>query len=132
MIKLKNNTLLIGLASLILVVIGLIFIAFGTPKKEVVIEEERFDSVITTTVDSKLDFRIEDRTEVCAQALEEIYRDDITTCYLPCIKSATIFLVYEDGSEITLRDALNKKKVTIEELRETGLKMYCEATSETN
>lgn len=70
------------------------------------------------------DYEIVDETEVCAEALEEIYRDDDNIYYLSCIKSSTLFLKYNNGDKITIKDALNNNKVTFEELLEKGLEVY--------
>jgi len=72
------------------------------------------------------DYVIVDETEICADALEEIYNDELYVYYLPCIKSGNIYLKYNSGDKIYLRDALEQKQVTIEELIEKGLKVYKE------
>lgn len=75
---------------------------------------------------SKKDFIISDETGVCAQKLEEIARDDMFIYYLSCVKSSTIFLEYGDGTKISVKDALAKKKVTIRQLIDKGLVVYQE------
>lgn len=72
------------------------------------------------------EFTIVDETITCAEALEEIYRDDEYIYYLPCIKSATIFLKYDNGEKITVKEALDDEKVTIDKLIKEGLKVYKE------
>lgn len=121
----KNSTILIGIGSLILIIIGLIFIGLGAPKKEndTSYSDDELMTKPLPTKNSNLNFTVDDRTEICAEALEEIYRDDIFIYYLPCIQSNTIYLVYDDGIEITLRDALDEKVVTIEELEQANLKI---------
>lgn len=66
-------------------------------------------------------FTISDETQMCAQALEEIARDNQYIYYLNCIKSQTMFLNYPDGTKISVRDALSQYKVTIYELIDNGL-----------
>ena len=72
------------------------------------------------------EFTIIDETEVCDQALEEIYRDDEYIYYLPCIKSSTIFLKYNNGEKTNIKKALDGEKVTIDKLIKEGLKVYKE------
>lgn len=61
---------------------------------------------------------------VCAEALEEIYRDDDYTYYLPCIKSEYIKVRFKNGDEIYLKDALKDKKVSISDLDTYGIQHY--------
>ncbi|HHX68582.1 MAG TPA: hypothetical protein GX708_11085 [Gallicola sp.] len=72
------------------------------------------------------EFTIIDETEVCDQALEEIYRDDEYIYYLPCIKSSTIFLKYNNGEKTNIKKALDGEKVTIDKLIKEGLNVYKE------
>ena len=71
-------------------------------------------------------FEIIDTTEVCAEALEEIYRDDKFIYYLPCIKSKNITIKMSNGTKYPLRVALDNNIVTINELKTVGLGMYIE------
>lgn len=116
----KSSTIILAIASLILVIISVVFIIVGAPKKDAK-ENEKEVSNTTTKVVGNLDFRIDDRTEMCAEVLEEIYHDSEYRYYLSCMKSSTIYLVYEDGTEITLKDAIDTKKVTIAELEAAGV-----------
>lgn len=70
------------------------------------------------------DFTIIDKTKNCDTALEEIARDWKYIYYLDCVKSKTIFLLYENGSKITVDDALKTNRVTIHQLIDKGLKVY--------
>ncbi len=74
----------------------------------------------------KSDFKIIDKTEICAQALEKFYEDEQYEYYFHCIKNATTLLnfgKYFDGSDVifTVKDALEKNMVTIKQLEEKGL-----------
>ncbi len=69
------------------------------------------------------DYKIVDETESCDTALEEIYRDNRYIYYLDCIKSESIFLEYENGVKITLKEALNRR-VSIYDLINRGLEVY--------
>ena len=71
-------------------------------------------------------FVIVDETTECAEALEEIYRDDEYIYYLPCIKSSTIFLKYNNGEKTNIKKALDGEKVTIDKLIKEGLNVYKE------
>ena len=51
-------------------------------------------------------FKIIDTTEVCAEALEEIYRDKEYIYYLPCIKSGNIKIEFDDGRTYKLKEVL--------------------------
>lgn len=65
----------------------------------------------------KEEFIIVDETENCAEALEEIARDDLFIYYLPCVQSETIFIKYKNGNKITIKKALETKEITILELK---------------
>ena len=71
-------------------------------------------------------FKIVDTTETCAEALEKIYETEKYTYSLPCIKSNNIKIIFKDGSEYTLKEVLENNILTIDELIETGLKVYKE------
>ena len=72
------------------------------------------------------DFTIVDETKICDDALEEIYRDDNYIYYLPCIQSATIFLKYDNDEKISVKEALDDQKVSIDMLIEKGLTLHRE------
>ena len=67
----------------------------------------------------QLDFVIEDRTKL-GEALpdmpEEIYRDNEWVYTLPDIRSGNIFVVYSDGTEQGIKEALAEGKVSITDL----------------
>ena len=64
--------------------------------------------IVDTTKDIK-DF-------VCAEALEEFYRDDDYVYYYSCIKSKYILVRYTHGYEETVEEALKNKRITIKDL----------------
>ena len=68
-------------------------------------------------------FQIMDTTEVCEEGSEEIYRDSEKVYYLPCMKSENIRIEFSNGESYSLLEALEKKKVTIEELKKKGLEI---------
>lgn len=68
-------------------------------------------------------FKIIDTEESCPEYLEKIHETFLYSYYLPCIKSNKIKIVFDDGKTYTLREVLNQKLLTIEELMENGLKV---------
>ena len=67
-------------------------------------------------------FTIEDYDGITATALELIYVDEFgNRYYLSTIRSGNIMLTFEDGTRISLREALDRQKVTIHELIANGL-----------
>ena len=98
-------------------IIAFVFLLFivGCGKKEEVINNK---------------FKIIDDTEVCAQALEEIYRDEENVYYLSCIKSGNIKIEFEDGKSYSLKEVLEKDILTIDELIDNGLSVYKEKIDE--
>ena len=66
-------------------------------------------------------FHIKDETIICAAMLEEIARDNNYIYYLNCLKSDTVALIYDSGTKISVKTALNTKIVTIYELIAAGL-----------
>ena len=75
-------------------------------------------------VNKIVDYKIVDDTTSCMEELEEIYKDNKSTYYLPCVKSANIKLVWDNGETDLLKNAINNGKVTIESLKEHGLEIY--------
>jgi hypothetical protein len=70
------------------------------------------------------DYIIVNETEICADALEEIYSDEKYIYYLPCISSANIYVKYNNGNKINIKDVLEQKLLTIDELIEKGLQVH--------
>ena len=67
----------------------------------------------------QLTFVIEDRTklgEVVDDMPEEIYRDDEWIYKLPDLRSGNIFVVYSDGTEQGIKEALAEGNVNITDL----------------
>lgn len=67
------------------------------------------------------DITIIDKTKdikdfVCAEALEEFYRDEKYVYYYNCIKSNYIVVRYNDGTEETVKDALKNNRIEIGDL----------------
>lgn len=58
--------------------------------------------------------------DTCAQAIENYYEDDEYIYYFDCIKSNFVF-VNINGSEYLLKEALNNKIVTVNELEDNNI-----------
>lgn len=69
-------------------------------------------------------FEIIDTTEVCAEALEGIYKDNTGEYYLPCMKSQNISIKFSDGRTYSLKYVLENDILTIHELIDGGLEVY--------
>ena len=129
--KLKTTTLFLWVFVLG-VLIAVLSMSVSTNARKAPVEEpedtrsyyEKFEE------DLKRNVQIVDTTDTCAEALEEIYRDDKNIYYLPCIKSANITIKLADGNEYPLRVALENDLVTIPELKTLGLSMYTEPIDE--
>lgn len=103
----KKKSIIILIASgLIILIIGIILL-----NKNNIIKEK-----------SKLE--IIDATYTCAQALEQFYEDDNYTYSFPCVKSSSMYVKFENGNKMLIVDALEAKKVTIDELIDAGLEVY--------
>jgi|GEM_PF-5456592 len=72
----------------------------------------------------------EDTTIPTAQALEFLYEDNYYRYYLSSIRSHIIMLIFEDGLEITLREALESQKITIHDLILNGLSVIKNSLTE--
>ena len=80
------------------------------------------DSKFTCPQKTKASFIIIDKTEVCAQALEEVYRDDQYIYYFSCIKSDNVFIKFSNDENLYgIKYVLNNDMLTIDELIENGL-----------
>jgi len=69
-------------------------------------------------------FEIIDTTEICAEALEGIYKDSTGEYFLPCIKSQNISIKFNDGTTYSLKYVLDNNILTIQELIDGGLEVY--------
>ncbi len=83
-----------------------LFITYGTIREEQSSKKR----------EEPLSFQIVDTSKDCPEGLEEIARDEEWIYYLPCQKSENIYIEFSNGERYRLREALEKEKVTIEEL----------------
>ena len=61
-----------------------------------------------------------------ATALELIYEDDENCYYLPGIYSSQIIVVYKNGTEENIKEALKSGHISISDLDENNIKYYTE------
>ncbi len=108
--KTKITLKIIFVTLLIIILIGLTMLIFSNNE--------------STNINKIIDYKIIDRTTSCTEELEEIYKDDKNTYYLPCVKSGNIKLVWDNGEIDLLKNAINNGKVTIKSLKDHGLELY--------
>ena len=104
----KKSIIILAASGLIILIIGIILL-----NKNNIIKEN-----------SKL--QIIDATYTCPQTAEKFYEDDKYIYSFPCVKSNSIYVKFENGNKMLIVDALEAKKVTIDELIKAGLKVYKE------
>ena len=97
---------------LVLILIGLLYIIFTKSGND-----------NGVNVFKLVDYVIEDRTETCNEKLELIYSSKGKKYYLPCEKSEYVFLKWDDGVVDSLKNAIDKEKVTMDSLMEHGLEI---------
>jgi len=66
-------------------------------------------------------YKLVDKTKeiknfVCASSLESFYEDEIYTYYWSCIKNKYMIVKYDDGTEETISQALQKSNIKIQDL----------------
>lgn len=74
-------------------------------------------------IEGRGDFKIIDNVEACATAIEEVYKDGNYVYTLPCIKSKSVIVEFENGEKYNLNEALNKKIVTPDQVIAKGYKL---------
>ena len=72
---------------------------------------------------NKSKITIIDATYTCAKTKEKFYEDDNYTYSFPCIKSNSVYVKFENGNKMLVKDALDAEKVTINELIDAGLEV---------
>lgn len=68
-----------------------------------------------------------DATYSCAQIVQKFYEDDKYIYSFPCAKSNSVYVKFKNGNKMLVVDALESKKVTIDELLDAGLQVYKES-----
>ena len=106
--------------TVVFVVVTIFFIMFGFFYDK---SNKNTNKQITTydrkVMDIKNTFKSDD---VCADALEEFYQDDKYKYSFPCMMSSKIIVYFNDGTQEYVRDALNKKDITINDLDKYKIK----------
>lgn len=82
-----------------------------------IIQESNIDSITDNTL--KPGF-------ACATALELIYENDLYSYYFECIKSKYIVVNFTDGTSLNIKEALEKEKLSIQELDIYGIEYITE------
>ena len=102
----KKSIIILIAAGLIILIIGIILLN----KNAIIKEKSRLEII--------------DATYTCPPTPENFYTDDKYTYAFPCVKSSSIYVKFENGNKMLIVDALESKKVTIDELIDAGLKVY--------
>ena len=106
--------------TVVFVIVTIFFIMFGFFYDK---SNKNTNKQITTydrkVMDIKNTFKSD---EVCADALEEFYQDDKYKYSFPCMMSSKIIVYFNDGTQEYVRDALNKKDITINDLDKYKIK----------
>lgn len=83
-------------------------------------ENKKANKKVKNIVDKSKDIK----DFACAEALENFYTDDEYRYYYSCIKSSYIVVIYEDGSEETVSEALEAGRIKISDLDTYGIQYY--------
>ena len=99
----KKTIIILSVSGVILLIIGIILLTK------------------TNIIKGKSKLQIFDVTYACAQVTEKFYEDDKYIYSFPCAKSSSMYVKFENGNKMLVIDALESKKVTIDELIRAGL-----------
>lgn len=106
--------------AVVFVVVTIFFIMFGFFSDT---SNKNTNKQITTYDRKVMDIKNTSKSdEVCADALEEFYQDDKYKYSFPCMMSSKIIVYFNDGTQEYVRDALNKKDITINDLDKYKIK----------
>ena len=106
--------------TVVFVVVTIFFIMFGFFYDK---SNKNTNKQITTYDRKVMDIKNTSKSdEVCADALEEFYQDDKYKYSFPCMMSSKIIVYFNDGTQEYVRDALNKKDITINDLDKYKIK----------
>lgn len=106
--------------AVVFVVVTIFFIMFGFFYDK---SNNNTNKQITTYDRKVMDIKNTSKSdEVCADALEEFYQDDKYKYSFPCMMSSKIIVYFNDGTQEYVRDALNKKDITINDLDKYKIK----------
>lgn len=106
--------------AVVFVVVTIFFIMFGFFYYK---SNKNTNKQITTYDRKVMDIKNTSKSDdVCADALEEFYQDDKYKYSFPCMMSSKIIVYFNDGTQEYVRDALNKKDITINDLDKYKIK----------
>ena len=106
--------------TVVFVIVTIFFIMFGFFYDK---SNKNTNKQITTYDRKVMDIKNTSKSdEVCADALEEFYQDDKYKYSFPCMISSKIIVYFNDGTQEYVRDALNKKDITINDLDKYKIK----------
>lgn len=105
----------------IILVIALLAIVTPVLAITTLSRDEEYETQAYTIVDKTKDSNI-----VCAQVLEKFYEDDTYEYYFGSAKGDLVIVEYSNGEKESVSDALNRGKITIDELDDYGIKYYSE------
>ncbi|MBQ2873149.1 MAG: hypothetical protein IJE89_04045 [Bacilli bacterium] len=104
----KKTIIILSLLGLIILIVGIILLTKNN------------------IIKGKSKLQIFDATYSCNQVIEKFYEDDKYIYSFPCTKSSSVYVKFENGNKMLVIDALESKKVTIEELIDAGLEVIKE------
>lgn len=106
--------------TVVFVIVTIFFIMFGFFYDK---SNKNTNKQITTYDRKVMDIKNTSKSDdVCADALEEFYQDDKYKYSFPCMMSSKIIVYFNDGTQEYVRDALNKKDITINDLDKYKIK----------
>lgn len=106
--------------AVVFVIVTIFFIMFGFFYDK---SNKNTNKQITTYDRKVMDIKNTSKSDdVCADALEEFYQDDKYKYSFPCMMSSKIIVYFNDGTQEYVRDALNKKDITINDLDKYKIK----------
>ena len=106
--------------TVVFVIVTIFFIMFGFFYDK---SNKNTNKQITTYDRKVMDIKNTSKSdEVCADALEEFYQDDKYKYSFPCMMISKIIVYFNDGTQEYVRDALNKKDITINDLDKYKIK----------
>jgi hypothetical protein len=105
----KKKIIILSVLGLIILIIGIILLITNN-----------------IIIKNKSNLTIIDATYTCAKTEEKFYEDDKYIYYYPCVKSNSMYVKFENGNKMLISDALESKKVTINELLDAGLEVIKE------
>ena len=104
-------------------------------QKKVTVDELINKGISITKTAKTLTWEIEEEMDgvMCALVITKIYEDEnyVYTVSSPC-KAEKIFVKFSNGEKNTIKEALNQKKVTVDELINKGITINKEGKMHTN